>query len=264
MINEKKLRILIRNIIKENKIQEYGKNIPEDKFSDILKNEMKKIRARSFFITAYPVSMFQYFRFIIFKFDDNIQPDLQIFDQVSKILKPYNYFIANVGIQTNDTGFKTYNLKDATKILYKEIKEISIQLEKVYEDEYFNYEYDNQGQLIKKFQEEYYYHFTPVENLDNILKKGLIPKKSKQKNFDYPERIYLLNNKPVENSIADYFKQTGNKQRVNEQTKFAILKVKVPKEITKYIDKRTPEGPVAGIYILEPISPQNIELIEIV
>jgi hypothetical protein len=98
------------------------------------------------------------------------------------------------------------------------------------------------------FDDEYLYHTTNRENLEKIMKFGLIPKSKNTRTF-YPERIYLSPNKDAMLKIKDQLVSDKGGEYIN-------LRIKKPKNISLYTDPRFK----AGFYTYDNISPENIEI----
>jgi hypothetical protein len=96
-----------------------------------------------------------------------------------------------------------------------------------------------------------FYHATKKENVERIMKQGLLPKSHSKRTY-YPQRIFLANNLKGVEFILPQLKG-------EEKGEYVILKVTVPKNIGIFTDTRY-KG--YGVYILDPIGPENIELME--
>jgi len=96
-----------------------------------------------------------------------------------------------------------------------------------------------------------FYHVTKKEIAEKIMKEGLLPK-SKSKRTYYPQRIFLSKTLIGAEGILPQLKY-------EDKGDYVILEVKVPKNINIFKDTRYKSE---GVYILDPISPDNIKQLE--
>jgi len=170
-----------------------------------------------------------------------------ILDEINEFIKPYNWFISNMNLfyqvdfekilNTNSTK-KIKNWIDSTSY---PINRLVIDFEKVYNEN------ENMDSI--------YYHVTDIKNAEEILTKGLYPRKSQNLLFDYPERIYLANDVKTAYIINDVFKDpTSKKDYGREGT--VVFEIKLPLNIKTYRDPKAPNSS----YIMEPVHPKYIEI----
>ena len=116
---------------------------------------------------------------------------------------------------------------------------------------------------------EYLIHVTPLTNLHDIKRNGLIKKRSeKYENgeFAHPERIYFLTNESKKEAIKSGIDiaHVFYKQR-KWQSKFAIICMKIdeiPDYVTMHYDGNVPDDYV-GVFVEEDIPARCIDSIEL-
>ena len=81
---------------------------------------------------------------------------------------------------------------------------------------------------IKK-ENKYLYHWTPLYNLDSIIKEGLIPS-SKNEHFSFPNRVYLILEHSDDYKIYDFGQRLAlNNTNPNNNGKYVLLEVELEK-----------------------------------
>jgi len=97
------------------------------------------------------------------------------------------------------------------------------------------------------------YHLTPTQNVENILKIGLVPK-SRSKASYHPERVYLGKSiESVESLAPQMYQRTGNKN-------FTILKIDTDMIPGGYLKLYTdPNFSEEAYYTLNNIPPHTIK-----
>lgn len=109
-------------------------------------------------------------------------------------------------------------------------------------------------EIVEKIP-EILYHITPTQNVDKILKIGLVPKSRSKASF-HPERVYLGNSiKGIEKLGEMFYQKTGIKN-------WTILKIKTDMVPGDYLKLYTDPNYKQGYYILNNIPPQAIEKIK--
>lgn len=119
---------------------------------------------------------------------------------------------------------------------------------------------NKKDEIISKHQ--YLIHITPLYNLEKILKNGLSPK-SKNKAFDYHNRVYLLYdfepNKPLDTNIRAIHlgsQLCKKNDSVGNNGKYVFLRIDIKQigDIGLYYDPNL----IYGCYTRENISPSAI------
>jgi len=99
------------------------------------------------------------------------------------------------------------------------------------------------------------YHITPTQNVDKILKIGLVPK-SRSKASYHPDRVYLSKGlEDIENLGEMFYQKTGIKN-------WTILKINTDLVPGDYLRLYTDPNYTSGFYTLNNIPPQAIEKIK--
>jgi hypothetical protein len=99
------------------------------------------------------------------------------------------------------------------------------------------------------------YHITPTQNVDKILKIGLVPK-SRSKASYHPDRVYLSKGlEDIENLGEMFYQKTGIKN-------WTILKINTDLVPGDYLRLYTDPNYISGFYTLNNIPPQAIEKIK--
>jgi hypothetical protein len=100
------------------------------------------------------------------------------------------------------------------------------------------------------------YHLTPTQNVENILKIGLVPK-SRSKASYHPERVYLGKSiESVESLAPQMYQRTGNKN-------FTILKIDTDMIPGGYLKLYTdPNFSEEAYYTLNNIPPHTIKKVK--
>jgi hypothetical protein len=94
-----------------------------------------------------------------------------------------------------------------------------------------------------------FWHITKKENVPSIMSKGLLPKTHSKRTY-YPQRIFLATTRYNAEFIMPEIKR-------EDPGEYVVLKVKVPENIQVYKDTRFKN---AGVYVLNPIAPENISV----
>lgn len=110
-------------------------------------------------------------------------------------------------------------------------------------------------------EKRYVYHICPNIYLNKIDNKGLVPKYSSWNVFSNPERVYFLINEPSHEDFTNIaLNFAGGKEIYSENDGWSLLKVDVSanKNAKFYFDPRMK----GGIYTMDNISPDSIEIID--
>jgi len=174
---------------------------------------------------------------------DNIDKVLYAFDKIGWFPASVNYEYGNwtppkgpkgagVGeIRKEETDMSKLKMPDDTHYIH-------FALDPIYDDKI-------------ESKNRIFYHVTKKEIADKIMKEGLLPK-SKSKRSYYPQRIFMSKTLQGAEDILPQLKREDNGE-------YVILKVVIPENIDIYKDTRYKQE---GVYVLDPIRPDNIELIE--
>ena len=139
-------------------------------------------------------------------------------------------------------------------------------------DKYFTYEKKFEKEVFDELKQsgeiKYLYHLSPSINDKKIQSVGLIPK-SKNYRFNYPDRIYLLSDKDVDNKLW-FIEQMcielvkpilifGNKSEIDRVKKYSVYRIDFNKlnNIKLYIDYNA-KG-FDSYYTMDNIRPEWIE-----
>lgn len=115
-------------------------------------------------------------------------------------------------------------------------------------------------------QYQYLYHWTPLYNLESIIKNSLIPC-SENKLFDYPNRLHLIKGNTSQNEIFNIGRQlcATNKKRQNNGD-YVLLSInlsQVPNNTEIYYDPRYEWGYYTKVQIpysaIKPIFGYNFK-----
>lgn len=164
----------------------------------------------------------------IFIFTDANTP--KITKELLSLIESMGYFVSKIN--------RDIEIEDKKQIesMLSNANRLSIMIEPYYD-------------INRDIEGEYLYHTTDSVNLDNILKKGLIPKSKNTRSF-YPERIYLSPNKSSMESIKKQLSDEKGGEYVN-------LRIKNFDGLSLYKDLRFP----SGVYTYDYIPPSYIEVI---
>lgn len=175
-----------------------------------------------------------------------------ILDEIKEYIKPYNWFISNMDLFYQVDFERILNTNSIKKIknwidtTSYPINRLVIDFEKVYNE--------NDDDVNNIF-----YHVTDIKNAEEILTKGIHPRKSQNLLFDYPERIYLANDVKTAYIINDIFKDPNSKKDYGKEGTI-VFEIKLPLNIKTYRDPKAPNSS----YIMEPIHPKYIEIYDYV
>lgn len=101
------------------------------------------------------------------------------------------------------------------------------------------YEPKNQEKTLKMMYA--LYHLTPRKNLAKILQQGLCPK-HKNKNFDFPERIYLFSEDAPMKYIENMKTMFSNASGEDDYTLLTIDRRKIPNNVELHNDPNCEYG----------------------
>jgi hypothetical protein len=187
----------------------------------------------------------------IIKLTDNVF-EVEFLDKINIDL------IDNVLIIVNNTGYfpsyiflNTNNIKYKYKFNHERLENNLINKNIIYIKIRFESKFDKE--IINNF--EYLYHVCNKQNLNKILKIGLVPK-SKNKITSHPERIYLLQN--INDAYRLIKKFEFNDLVNNIKNEYIILKIKINNNIKLYND---PNHDNVGYYTYENIHKNDIEIL---
>ena len=168
--------------------------------------------------------------------------------QIDSLLKPYNWFISfflvfygDQNIRQNYYGKTQSDVENFMNSTDFEITDITLNLEKLLN--------------INKKVGNTFYHVTDIKNTEDIMSNGLYPRTSKNKLFNYPERIYMANDIKTAYIINNLFKNPRAKQDYGKEGT-VVLELNLPDHIKTYRDPKAPNSS----YTLEPIHPKYIEI----
>jgi hypothetical protein len=178
----------------------------------------------------------------IFQIELNYDINIKFIDVLFTIINNCGYFPSYLWLndKINSTSYK-YNYDRLIKdINNKNITYLKIRCEAKYDD------------LIDTYGT--FYHVCKKQNLDKILKIGLVPK-SKSKTSYHPDRIYLLNN------ISDAENLINRFNFYDSSSEYIILKININKEdnIKLYND---PNYNKKGCYTYDNINKNNISIVK--
>lgn len=230
--------------------------ITESQYKILIKEFMGTIDADKFINFLNKFSSDNNINAVIYKSETNVFYDFKTYDNVNYIkilkeindfIKPYNWFISNIDLSYKDESEENFNTNMIEKIetWIKEndfpITRISIDLEKTYNE---NENIDN-----------VFYHVSDIKNIEQIMTKGLYPRKSQNLLFNYPKRIYLANDVKTAYKINDIFKDPKSKKDYGKEGT-VVFEIKLPLNIKTYKDPKAPNSS----YIMEPVHPKYIEI----
>jgi hypothetical protein len=173
------------------------------------------------------------------------------FSEILEFLKIYNWFISYYEINYKEDNEYNSKIFNSFKELFKWVENIDEEIE-----------FNGRVSLIleKKYTEKNesqrtFYHVTDIKNLEKIMKFGLRPRKSQNKLFYYPERIYLANDVKTIHTLNNIFKSPESKSNYGSEGT-VIFEITLPNSIKTYNDPRAPNSS----YVVEPIHPKYIEI----
>jgi len=180
--------------------------------------------------------------YLKFKFNNDSNVAFQEFKEIMKITNTCGYFCSNMKGENINNEFKIF---------------------KYSEDNFKTLIYDNYNLINFSFEAKYdifieripevLYHLTPTQNVEKILKNGLVPKSRSKKSY-HPDRIYLVKN--VED-LTPLFMDFYEKTRIN---KWTILKINT-EIISDYLQiYKDPNFKEKGYYTLNTIHPIAIKI----
>ena len=175
---------------------------------------------------------------------DNQNDYIPTINQIDKFLKPYNWFISFFLVFYGDQNYYGKTQSDVENFINStnfEITDITLNLEKLLN--------------INKKVGNTFYHVTDIKNTEDIMSNGLYPRTSKNKLFNYPERIYMANDIKTAYIINNLFKNPRAKQDYGKEGT-VVLELNLPDHIKTYRDPKAPNSS----YTLEPIHPKYIEI----
>ncbi len=166
----------------------------------------------------------------IYIFADKNTPEIT--NSLIHLIDSMGYFIATAGNREDKID------KSQIKKFMSSSDKISISIEPKYDLSTYD-----------QFDGEYLYHTTNKNNLNKILKHGLVPKSKNTRSF-YPERIYLSpdseSNKSIQNQLSS-----------DKPGDYITLKIKKFPELKLYKDVRFK----SGFYTYNNIPPKYIEVL---
>ncbi|CAG7579858.1 MAG: hypothetical protein SLAVMIC_00129 [uncultured marine phage] len=169
----------------------------------------------------------------------------------NKLINVFGWYLS--AIETYDMGEPFLDLEevkdlenqlDSLKSTMKKNKEEEDKLIFVYEPKY-DLEFDKED--FEEFEGilESYIHITDFDNLDNIRKRGLVPR-SKMKKSLHPDRVYFV-------TRLDSYNDTGLDQYIDRPI---VLEVNKDLDIKLYHDPNMKDA----IYTTDNISPDDIKI----
>lgn len=264
LINEKRLREMVRNVIKEELNNEDFKiNISDFwELNSLTKEQLMQLSLDFRLFLSFP------------DFNDNLyyddeQDKITLYEQAENVTKSYsqvkNYLMRRLGMQDwmiqqtkGCNGFRLIilvsNIGVNPKILVKVMENLGWFNSRISPPKRVNgitiecmsFDPMYQKPLTNDIRSRWnwLYHISPIENKESILQKGLIPS-SKNKIFKYPNRIYLLKpsitQKEMETATNKLWCANG-KPNNGIYTVFKIILKKVPNEVEFYNDPRFSKG----------------------
>ena len=188
--------------------------------------------------------------------------EYNIYEKLDELDIPYD-FINDwdniIEIETENDDIRRKVLRLLNYYGWKCIKDygFSICAERIYGDEWDNFE-DKDAENDSNYPSGVgiYYHITPYNKVNKILKQGLTVRDGKKLGYDRGDRIYLISypNKDFVNSL------------VGKNAKAAILLVDISKYVGKQIkvyhdDLTNDEG---AVYTYDYIPPKCIKLFDVI
>lgn len=173
---------------------------------------------------------------------------IKTINQIDEFLKPYNWFISyflvfydDQNIRQNYYGKTQSDVENFINNNNFEISDVTLNIEKQ-----FN---------VNKKVGNTFYHVTDIKNTEDIMSNGLYPRTSKNKLFNYPERIYMANDVKTAYIINNFFKNPESKKDYGIEGT-VVLELNLPDHIKTYRDPKAQNSS----YTLEPIHPKYIEI----
>jgi hypothetical protein len=176
-----------------------------------------------------------------FLFNDDVNKALIDYNKIIQITNTCGYFCSNIKGEDTKAKFviEKYNLENFKKLINNGLTLINFSFEAKYDI------------FIERIP-EFLYHLTPTQNVNKILKFGLVPKSRSKKAF-HPDRIYLVKN-PDDLSLlyTSFYTET----KIN---KWTILQINT--HILEYLQiYKDPNFKERGYYTLNTIHPIAIEI----
>lgn len=196
----------------------------------------------------------------------NIDKTLNILEK-----KYLSKFIFTKNINTNTFYIKTFstNINTLLNGIIKDANNLGWFPSFMETEEYvgkWDEKYFKEGEIKLRFEAKFdeeivekippvLYHITPTQNVNKILKIGLVPK-SRSKASYHPDRVYLSNYlEDIEDLGEMFYQKTGEKN-------WTILKINTDLIPGEYFKLYTDPNYEPGYYTLNNIPPQAIEKVK--
>jgi hypothetical protein len=170
-------------------------------------------------------------------------PNIENIKKLLVNINNFGWFPSFFRYKTKEDNIVADKWNDKIINIINKLESISITFEAKFDEE-----------IIEKIP-EILYHISPTQNVDKILKVGLVPK-SRSKASYHPDRVYLSNDlKDIENLGKKFNQKTGIKN-------WTILKINTDLIPGEYFKLYTDPNYEPGYYTLNNIPPQAIEKIK--
>jgi hypothetical protein len=170
-------------------------------------------------------------------------PNIENIKKLLVNINNFGWFPSFFRYKTKEDNIVTNKWNDKIINIIDKLESISITFEAKFDEE-----------IIEKIP-EILYHISPTQNIDKILKVGLVPK-SRSKASYHPDRVYLSNDlKDIENLGKKFNQKTGIKD-------WTILKIETNMVPGDYLRLYYDPNYKQGYYTLNNIPPQAIEKIK--